>query len=103
MKPGFIYIMTNKNNTTLYVGVTSNLPERVIEHRQNKYQNSFTSRYNLYKLVYWESFQEIGDAIAREKQIKAGSRQKKIDLIQSTNPDWKDLYDDIKDIFDLFY
>lgn len=103
MKPGFIYIMTNKNNTILYVGVTSNLPERVIEHRQNRYQNSFTSRYNLYKLVYWESFQEIGDAIAREKQIKAGSRQKKINLIQSTNLEWKDLYDDIKDIFDPFY
>lgn len=103
MKAGFIYIMTNKNNTTLYIGVTSHLPNRVVEHRQNKYQNSFTSRYNLYKLVYWESFQEIGDAITREKQLKAGSRQRKIDLINTTNPHWKDLYEDIKDIMDPFF
>ena len=103
MKAGFIYIMTNKNNTTLYIGVTSNLPKRTMEHKQNKYENSFTSRYNLYKLIYWESFQEIGDAITREKQLKAGSRQKKLDLINSKNPDWSDLYDDIKDIMDMFY
>ncbi len=103
MKPGFIYIMTNKNNTTLYVGVTSNLPKRVMEHQQGKYENSFTSRYNLHKLVYWESFQEIGDAIAREKQLKAGSRQKKLDLINSANPQWRDLHDEIKDIMNPFY
>lgn len=103
MKPGFIYIMTNKNNTTLYIGVTSNLPERILEHQQNKYHNSFTSRYKLYKLVYWESFQEIGDAIAREKQLKAGSRDKKIELINSLNPEWKDLFEDIKDIMNPFY
>lgn len=98
MKPGFIYIMTNENNTTLYVGVTSNLPQRVMEHRQGRYPQSFTSRYKLYKLVYWEGFQEIGDAIYREKQIKAGSRAKKEILINSINPDWKDLYEDIKGI-----
>lgn len=101
MKPGFIYILTNKNNTTLYVGVTSNLPQRILEHRQKKYKHSFTAKYNLFKLVYWESFQEIGDAIAREKQIKAGSREAKIKLINSTNPEWEDLYESIVHIMDI--
>jgi putative endonuclease len=102
MKPGFIYIMTNKNNTTLYTGVTSNLFNRVQEHKDKLHQQSFTSRYNLQKLIYWESFQEIGDAIYREKQIKAGSRQKKLDLINSTNPEWRDLIEDIKHITDAY-
>ena len=100
MKPGFIYIVTNKNNTTLYIGVTSNLPERILEHKQKKYKNSFTAKYNLDKLVYWESFQEIGDAIGREKQLKGGSRQKKEDLINLMNPKWDDLYESVKDILD---
>ena len=95
MKPGFIYIITNKNNTTLYVGVTSNLPERIKEHKEKRYENSFSSRYNLTKLVYWESFQEIGDAIGREKQLKGGSRNSKLNLIQHLNPEWRDLFDDI--------
>lgn len=56
MKPGFVYIMTNKFQTTLYIGVTSNLPQRILEHKEKRYENSFTSRYNLEKLVYWESF-----------------------------------------------
>lgn len=102
MKAGFIYIMTNKNYTTLYTGVTSNLPKRVQQHKEAYYSQSFTSRYKLYILVYWETFQEIGDAIAREKQIKAGSRQKKLDLINSMNPEWKDLTDTIQDIMDAF-
>ncbi|SHF19896.1 GIY-YIG nuclease family protein [Chryseobacterium takakiae] len=102
MKPGFIYIMTNKTNTVLYTGVTSNLPKRVREHKEKFFELSFTSKYNVNKLVYWESFQEIGDAIFREKQIKAGSRQKKIDLINSINPKWGDLTEDIKDIMDPF-
>ncbi|PWN70515.1 GIY-YIG nuclease family protein [Chryseobacterium phosphatilyticum] len=89
MKAGFIYIMTNKNHTTLYTGVTSNLPKRVQQHKESHFPKSFTSRYNLYKLIYWEAFQEIGDAIAREKQIKAGSRQKKLDLINAMNPEWR--------------
>ena len=96
MKPGFIYIITNKNNTTLYVGVTSNLPERIRDHKEKRYENSFSSRYNLSKFVYWEAFQEIGDAIGREKQIKGGSRQNKLNLINQLNPDWKDLYEDVK-------
>lgn len=95
--------MTNKNNTTLYTVVTSNLPQRVLEHKQRKYKSSFTCRYNLDKLVYWESFQEIGDAIAREKQIKAGSRNKKLELIVTLNPNWNDLYEDIENILDIFY
>ena len=100
MKPGFIYILTNKNNTTLYIGVTSNLPERILEHQLKKYKNSFTAKYNLDKLVYWEAFQEIGDAIGREKQLKGGSRKKKEDLINSMNPNWNDLSTTIKDIMD---
>ena len=102
MKPGFIYIITNKNNTTLYVGVTSNLPERILQHREKRFKNSFSEKYNLDKLVYWEAFQEIGDAIGREKQLKAGSRQKKIELINSFNPDWINLYDSIQDIMNPF-
>ena len=100
MKPGFIYILTNKNNTTLYIGVTSNLPERILEHQLKKYKNSFTAKYNLDKLVYWEAFQEIGDAIGREKQLKGGSRKKKEDLINSMNPNWNDLFETIKDIME---
>ncbi len=102
MKSGFIYIVTNKNNTALYVRVTSNLPERILEHKHKKYKNSFTARYNLDKLAYWESFQEIGDAIGGEKQIKVGSRKKKEELINSINPEWDDLYDSIEDILDNF-
>jgi putative endonuclease len=98
MKPGFIYIITNKNNTTLYVGVTSNLPQRIVQHKEKHNQNSFSARYNLIKLVYYEQFQMIGDAIGREKQLKAGSRAQKIMLIESNNPNWDDLYDEIKEI-----
>lgn len=101
MKPGFIYIITNTYNTTLYIGVTSNLPERIIEHKEKRYQNSFSARYNLYKLVYYEQFQMIGDAIGREKQLKGGSRAKKIKLIESINPEWKDLFEEIKDIMTI--
>jgi len=102
MKPGFVYILTNKNNTVLYTGVTSNLPKRVQQHKQKVYELSFTSKYNLNKLVYWEAFQEIGDAIFREKQIKAGSRQKKINLINLLNPEWRDLAEDIQNIMNPF-
>ena len=101
MKPGFIYIITNKNNSTLYIGVTSNLPNRIEEHKEKRFQNSFSSRYNLNKLVYYEQFQMIGDAIGREKQLKAGSRKSKLELIESVNPNWVDLYDEIKDIMTL--
>jgi len=98
MKPGFVYIVTNKYNNTYYVGVTSNLPKRILEHIEKRYENSFSARYNLNKLVYYEQFQIIGDAIAREKQLKAGSRAKKVTLIQNMNPNWINLYEEIKDI-----
>lgn len=98
MKIGFIYIVTNKYNNTYYAGVTSNLPKRILEHIEKRYENSFSARYNLNKLVYYEQFQMIGDAIAREKQLKAGSRAAKVALIQNLNPKWLDLYEDIKHI-----
>ena len=96
VRGGFIYILTNKNNTTLYIGVTSNLKERIYEHKTGKYKKSFSYRYNLKKLVYYEGFTSIEEAIAREKQLKGGSRKKKIELINSFNPGWNDLYDNIE-------
>ena len=90
-----IYIFTNKNNTVLYVGVTSNLLKRCGEHRTGHYSNSFTKKYNLSKLVYYEDFDDISYAIAREKQIKGGSRQDKIDLINKMNSKWCDLYNEL--------
>ena len=94
---GCVYIMTNRHHTTLYIGVTSDLLSRVLEHRQEVYPKSFTARHNLHKLVYYESFSSIEGAIDREKQLKGGSRQKKIDLINAMNPKWNDLYENIKD------
>ena len=88
---GYIYILTNKNNKVLYTGVTSNLINRLLQHRTGQFINAFTSRYNVSKLVYFEEFLTIEDAISREKQLKSGSRQKKIDLIDSINPEWEDL------------
>jgi putative endonuclease len=87
----FIYILTNQNHTVLYTGVTSDLRTRVYEHKE-KIQKGFTAKYNVNKLVYFERFDHIDSAIAREKQIKAGSRQKKLDLINGKNPQWNDYY-----------
>jgi putative endonuclease len=98
MKPGFIYIITNKYQTVVYIGVTSNLPQRILEHKEKRYPSSFSARYNVDILVYYEQFQWIGDAIAREKQIKAGSRETKNELIRFLNPTWQDLFEEIKDI-----
>ncbi|MBN2615452.1 MAG: GIY-YIG nuclease family protein [Bacteroidales bacterium] len=95
VRGGYIYIITNLRNTVLYTGVTSELRNRVYEHKTNLYPGSFTSRYKLHKLVYFEGFDSIEEAITREKQIKGGSRQKKIKLIEGVNPEWKDLYDSI--------
>lgn len=92
MNQYYVYIMTNKSKT-LYTGVTNNLTRRVYEHK-NKLIPGFTSKYNITKLVYYEIFSEITQAIAREKQIKGWLRKKKIDLIESVNPDWKDLSQD---------
>lgn len=86
-----MYILTNKNNTVLYVGMTNNLNRRVWEHK-SKLIDGFTKRYNVDKLVYYEIFDNPSDAIKREKQLKAGSRKKKIELINNFNPEWKELY-----------
>jgi putative endonuclease len=86
--------MTNKYNTVLYTGVTNDLQRRVYEHK-SKLIDGFTKKYNIIKLVYYEIFEDIYNAIAREKQIKGGSRQKKIDLVNSFNQEWKDLYDSL--------
>ncbi len=86
--------MTNKWDTTFYTGVTNNLKRRTYEHK-GKLVPGFTKKYDLFKLVYFEVFDSINNAIAREKQIKVGSRQKKIDLINSMNPEWRDLYDEL--------
>jgi len=90
----YIYILTNEKNTVLYTGVTNDLFRRIDEHRDGS-GGVFTRRYGLKKLVYYEQTESIDTAISREKQIKAGSRQKKIDLIQSLNPDWADLAEEL--------
>jgi len=87
-----VYMMTNLHDTVLYTGVTNDLQRRVLEHKAGK--GGFTKRYNLTKLVYFECGADVNMAIFREKQIKAGSRQKKLDLINGMNPEWKDLFED---------
>ena len=94
MKNGYIYILTNKKNGTLYIGVTSDLAKRIWEHK-NKFVDGFTKRYNLDKLVYYEKLDCIKNAIESEKQLKAGNMQKKFDLINSINSEWNDLYKNI--------
>lgn len=98
MKPGFVYIITNKYQTVVYTGVTSNLPQRILQHKNKKYPKSFSARYDVNILVYYEQFQWIEDAITREKQIKAGSREAKNNLIRSMNPNWNDLFEEIENI-----
>jgi putative endonuclease len=88
-----VYILTN-NSKTLYVGVTNNLERRIYEHK-HKLKDGFTKKYNLTKLVYFEMFNDINDAINREKQLKNWHRQWKINLIESKNKEWKDLYDEL--------
>ena len=89
-----VYIMTNRHNTVLYTGISGELPERIWQHKE-KIVKGFTSRYNIDKLVYYEIFKDPYEAIAREKQIKAGSRKTKIELIESMNPQWLDLWETI--------
>ena len=93
-KQYYVYIMTNHKNTVLYTGVTNDLQRRVYEHK-NKLVEGFTERYNVMRLVYFESCSDIEGAIIREKQIKAGSRQDKVSLIDSVNRDWHDLSDEL--------
>ncbi|VAV84330.1 Excinuclease ABC, C subunit-like [hydrothermal vent metagenome] len=90
----YVYLMTNKKNTVIYTGVTNDLIRRVYEHKE-KLVKSFTSRYNINKLVYYEVFLDAGYAITREKQIKGGSRAKKVELINSMNAQWSDLYESL--------
>ena len=90
----FVYIMTNKYNTVLYTGVTNDLKRRLYEHKE-KLIDGFTNKYNIVKLVYYEVFDDAYNAISREKQIKGGSRQNKIDLINTLNNQWKDLYEEL--------
>jgi putative endonuclease len=95
MRPGCVYILTNARHTVLYVGVTSNLAGRIWQHKA-KASEGFSKRYNVDKLVWYECGDDIESAIAREKQIKGGSRQRKLDLINAMNPEWRDLYDDFR-------
>jgi Predicted endonuclease containing a URI domain len=94
VKQPAIYIITNKVNTTLYTGVTSNLTKRIYQHRHGAIEG-FSKRYRCRKLVYYEIYEDMENAILREKQIKAGSRSKKITLIEANNPNWDDLWDTI--------
>jgi putative endonuclease len=94
MKLPAVYIMTNSLNGTLYTGVTSDLVKRVWQHKQG-IGSQFTTKYQTKMLVYYEQCEDMVSAIEREKQLKAGSRQKKLDLIEKMNPDWRDLYPDI--------
>jgi putative endonuclease len=91
-KQGYVYILTNRYNKVLYTGVTGDLVKRVFEHK-NDLVDGFTKKYNTHKLVYFEVFDYILNAIEREKQIKGWLRSKKIALIESKNPKWKDLYE----------
>ena len=90
----FVYIVSNKKNGTLYIGVTSNLVCRIYEHK-NKLFKGFTSKYDLTKLVYFEIYEDAGQAISREKELKKWERDWKIQLIEKNNPNWDDLYSKI--------
>ncbi|MFH1703445.1 MAG: GIY-YIG nuclease family protein [Nitrospirota bacterium] len=93
-KDYYVYIMTNKNNTVLYTGITNDLKKRIYEHKE-KLVEGFTKKYNIRKLVYYEIFKDVRSAILREKQIKSGSRAKKIELVKNMNSEWNDLYDEL--------
>lgn len=94
MKSYYVYIITNKANQVLYIGVTSDLKKRIFEHKE-KLVKGFTKKYNLNKLVYFEATNDIEGAITREKQMKKWNRKWKINLINKFNPDWKDLYNEL--------
>jgi len=94
VKNYYVYILASKKNGTLYVGVTSNLIKRVYEHKENL-ADGFTKKYNVHSLVYYEVFNNINEAILREKRIKEWRREWKTQLIEKKNPDWKDLYNEL--------
>jgi putative endonuclease len=91
-------MVTNKNNTVIYVGVTSALRARIWEHKTKFYPKSFTAKYNCEKIVWYECFPRSEEAIDREKQLKGGSRKRKENLILEMNPEWKDLWEEIQDL-----
>lgn len=91
-KTSWVYIMTNRRDGVLYIGVTTDLKGRIAKHKSKHYAGSFTARYNLDKLVYYEKIDGIVKAIEREKQLKAGNRAKKMNLIEAMNPEWRDLF-----------
>ena len=93
-KGGYIYITSNYKRTVFYIGVTSNIVGRIWEHKESIYENSFTKRYRVFYLVYYEQFEEIESAIDREKQLKRYKRDRKINLISAFNPGMADLYTD---------
>ena len=90
----YVYIITNQNHTVLYTGITNDLNKRIYEHKE-KLAKGFSAKYNLNKLVYFQITEDVVSAISREKQIKGGSRKKKVELINDLNPDWIDLYGNI--------
>ena len=92
MKEYYVYILTNHSNSSLYIGVTNNLARRVYEHKNN-FVDSFTNKYKIHKLVYFEQYQDVTLAIQREKQLKGWTRNKKDELINKSNPRWDDLYE----------
>jgi len=92
---GHVYIITNKNNTVLYTGSSTTLRRRIEQHQLKYYPESFTAKYNCNKLVYYKHYLRIEEAIAEEQRIKAGSRAAKVNLINSQNPEWKDLWSEI--------
>lgn len=94
MKQSYVYILTNKNKTTLYIGVTNNLQRRLLEHKE-EIGSKFTKRYSVHYLVYYEKFEDINFAISREKQLKKWNRSKKDKLIESVNPMWDFLDDSV--------
>lgn len=95
VKGGTVYILTNKSNKVLYIGVTADIVARLYEHKNKIFPQSFTARYNLHKLVYFENYNSITEAIQREKYLKGKLRSYKINLIISKNPEWRDLSADV--------
>ena len=91
----YVYLLTNEHGNVIYTGVTNDLLRRVYEHKNHLDKGSFTAQYNIEKLVYYETTNDVESAIAREKQIKGWNRKRKNKLVESKNPDWKDLYDDL--------
>lgn len=99
MLRGYVYILCNRKNGTLYIGVTKDLPSRLREHKSHANPDSFTARYDVSRLVYYEVFERLTDALDREKQLKNWKRSWKIALIEEHNPDWNEIEIDMRDIW----